>query len=153
MKPNYILIPAIVAFISLAGSWFTNQGMKWYQALHLPDWTPPGAVIGIIWTAIFVLSIISILFIWNRFPRDKRFRWIVITLVINGILNLYWSFLFFYFGFIGAAFLEAVMLDVSVIVIMILAWPKNKWISLLFLPYALWVALASYLNYIIWTLN
>lgn len=153
MRPNYLLIPLIVALIATIGSWFTDQGMEWYQTINLPSWTPPGSTIGMVWTGIFILSAIAILTVWNRTKRDKRF-WVIISLLgLNGVLNLAWSFLFFYSGLIGVAFWEAVLLDISVIGLIVLIWPKYKWAALLFLPYALWGGFAAYLNYIIWTLN
>jgi tryptophan-rich sensory protein len=121
--------------------------------LTLPSWTPPGSTIGMVWTTIFILSTIAIILLWNKSQRDKRFKLIITLLIANGLLNLFWSFLFFYSGLIGVAFFEAILLDISVILLIIFIWPKNKLASLLFLPYALWVAFAAYLNYIIWTLN
>ncbi|MFW5888728.1 MAG: TspO/MBR family protein [Patescibacteria group bacterium] len=153
MKWNYFFIPGLVAGTSLLGSWFTGQRMDWYKTLNLPSWTPPGSVIGTVWTVIFILTAVAIILIWNKVERDKKFWWIIAALITNGILNLGWSFLFFYSGLIGVAFWEAVLLDASVLLLIIWIWPRHRIASLLFLPYFLWVAFASYLNYIIWTLN
>ena len=153
MRLNYFMIPLIVALIATIGSWFTGRGMEWYQTINLPSWTLDGSIIGMVWTGIFILSAIAILLIWNRTKRDKRFRVIISLLAMNGILNLVWSFIFFYSGLIGVAFGETILLEISVVGLIVLIWPKHKWASLLFLPYALWVGFAAYLNYIIWTLN
>ncbi len=156
MKPNYIIIPLITILTSVTGSFFTSQGMDWYKTINLPAWTPEGSFIGGVWTTIFILTTISALIVWNKSsktPFNKRLRRIIIIFIANAALNVFWSFLFFTSHLIGLAVLEAVLLDISVIILIILIWPISKLASILLLPYAGWVAFATYLTYVIWTLN
>jgi benzodiazapine receptor len=153
IKLNYFAIPFLALFTALLGSAITSNGMSWYQTINLPDIAPPGVFIGLVWTVIFILSAISILFFWNKSPRDERFKVVVYVLILNIILNVFWSWLFFGQHEIGAAFFDAVALDIVTIGLMILIWPVSRFSSLLFLPYVVWVAFASYLNYLIWILN
>lgn len=153
LKLNYIIIPLIIFGISFFGGRLTDAGMNWYKKIIVPDFTPPGYIIGIVWTIIFILFALSIIIVWNKTKRDSRFWTIIGFFILNGALNIFWSFLFFYSQLIKPAIYEAVLLDLTVILLIILIWPISRLASLLLLPYALWTAFATYLTYSIWLLN
>jgi tryptophan-rich sensory protein len=155
MRLNYILIPAAVLGVAILGSVFTGVGISsgWYSGLLKPDWTPPGNVIGAFWTVIFVLTTVSILIVWNRCAHDSRFRHVMWAFVLNGILNAGWSYIFFVRNWMGWGVLVAVMMWLSVIELMVSLWPLKKTSSLLLLPYACWLIVASVLNFLVWRMN
>ena len=160
MKPNYFVIPIIVFLTATIGSYFTGAGQDWYQTINLPSFTPPGWIIGLVWTFIFILSTMSVLIFWNlpiKKSDDKqmkiRFWTVILIFLINAGLNIFWSYLFFYQGLIGAAAFEAVLLSISVIALVVLIWPISRISSLLLVPYAIWVCFATFLNTFIWFLN
>lgn len=153
MKLNYIIIPLIVFLVAFAGSLITSGGMDWYKTINLPAWTPPGSVIGAVWTTIFILSAISALIVWNGFSRGRRFSWIFIIFIINALLNIFWSYLFFGKNLFYFAFWEAGFLFISVILLVILIRPVSRLAAILLYPYAIWVAFAAYLTYTVWMLN
>ncbi len=150
MKPNYIIIPLIVFLTAVIGSYFTGTGMDWYETINLPDWTPPGFIIGVVWTIIFILSAFSALIVWNK---PKKNWLIILVFLINTGLNVFWSFLFFNQHLIGAAFFEAVLLNITVFILIFTIWPVSKLASLLLVPYALWTAFASFLTLFVWLIN
>ena len=153
-KPNYVVIPALVALTSALGSAITNTGLReWYQTLNFPSFTPPGSVIGAVWTVLFILSAISILLVWNNTKHDTRFSVIVEFFILNGLLNISWSALFFGRHEVGIAVWGAALLGLSVFVLMWLIWPRSRVAALLLLPYALWVTFATYLTYSIYIIN
>lgn len=155
MKLNYIIIPLITILVSLLGSQFTSAGIGsgWYDSIAKPGWTPPGALIGAVWTVIFILSTISALIIFNRLNHDRRWLWIIIIFLINAALNIFWSYLFFKIHLMGWAALEAGLLGLSVVAIIILSWPLSRLAAGLLIPYAAWVSFATYLTYTVWRLN
>ncbi|HPI78245.1 MAG TPA: tryptophan-rich sensory protein, partial [bacterium] len=65
MKLNQIVIIGVVLLLSFAGGQFTSSGMDWYRTIQLPEWTPPGSVIGIVWTTIYILTAISAIIAWR----------------------------------------------------------------------------------------
>jgi len=103
MKPNYIIIPVITILTAAIGSWLTSGGMNWYKTVNFPSWTPPGSVIGLVWTVIFILSAISALMVWNQAAHDNRLWWIAAIFIANAVLNILWSYLFFNRHLIGPA--------------------------------------------------
>ncbi|MBD3361761.1 tryptophan-rich sensory protein [Candidatus Woesearchaeota archaeon] len=153
MKPNYIIIPLVTILVSVIGSYLTSSGMNWYKTIELPSFTPPGSFIGAVWTVIFVLTTISALIVWNNYSGTEKFWWIIGLFMANAILNLLWSLLFFNQHLIFLAIFDAAFLDLIVIALMILIWPLSKLGAGLLLPYAIWAAFATYLNYRIWLLN
>lgn len=153
MRLNYIIIPAITLATALLGGKLTGGGMSWYRTIKLPSWTPPGSVIGAVWTFLFILATISALLVWNGSAHDNRFGLIIAIFIVNAILNISWSWLFFSQHLLGSAIFEAILLGLSVIILIILIWPRSIWAGGLLVPYALWVAFASFLTYKVWSLN
>jgi len=155
MKPNYILIPLAVVAVSVIGSMFTSAGIGsgWYEMIARPDWTPPGSVIGAVWTTIFVLTAVSALLVWNAKGRDRRIRSAMVAYAVNGILNVAWSYIFFVRHWLGFAAFEAGLLGVSVVVIMALIWKRSRSAALLLAPYACWASFATFLTFMIWRMN
>ena len=153
LKINYIIIPLFVLVVAVLGNLTTAQGMNWYDKLKLPSITPPGFVIGIVWSIIFVLSTFSALIYWNRAYRNFRFVLVMVLFIINGILNFLWSYLFFNLHLVGAAVVEMVLLEATVIILIILIRFSSKTASVLLYPYAIWVIFATFLAYQILLLN
>jgi translocator protein len=154
MKMSFFVIPFLAIVVAVAGNVLTSRGLSsWYEGLALPAWTPPGAIIGIVWTVIYTLTAASALIVWNTSRRDRRF-WLVIGLfVANALLNVGWSYLFFSAHLIGAAFFEMLVLETTVIGLIVLLRPTARWAALLLYPYATWVGFATYLTYVVWQLN
>lgn len=152
-KIYLIIIPLITVIIALSGSSITSRGMDWYNQINLPVWTPAGSIIGMVWTIIFILTTISAILFWARGFRNRKF-WIIISLfVFNGILNVFWSALFFGFHLIGASILEMIILEITTLCLIFLIRPTSRLASILLYPYAIWVAFATYLAYSTLILN
>jgi len=158
MKLNYILFPLIAFLVGALGSRWTSGGMEWYKQLKLPPIAPPGWVIGMIWTIIYILTTTSAIILWNL-TSDKWAQWqgrywlIWILFAVNAFLNAYWSWLFFAQHQIGWAILEMIVLETTNIVLIILAWKFSKIASYLLIPYVVWVVFAAYLAVMVWGLN
>lgn len=166
-KPNYIIIPLITIIVALVGSAFTTIGMPWYDSVLIqPELTPPKWLFPVAWNTIFLLTTISALIVWNKGTAKKKFLfilidkkpsekhwWIVTLFLMNALLNVLWSYLFFTQQMIGAAFIEMLILELTLVLLIWMIWDISKAASLLLLPYAGWVAFATYLTYQIWILN
>lgn len=150
---DFVIVAAIVA-VAISGSSFTTQNLEWYYtSLALPSWSPPGYVISTAWTTIFILTAISAMIFWRRAPRDQKFNWIVTLFIANGLLNVFWSYLFFQQHQLGLAVIEMNALNLTTIALAILLWPISRFASVLLWPYIAWVSFATYLAYAVWQLN
>ena len=150
---HYVIIPAIVFGVAWVGTFFTRQGITWYQTLSLPWWTPPDRIIQGAWTTIFILIAVSLIMLWNRRTDEHCHCAIFNVFVANGIFNVVWSALFFVLHDVGVAVLVALLLALSAYALIILLRPISRTASWLLAPYALWATFATYLNYVIWQMN
>ena len=147
-----VIVLAVVA-VAIVGGHFSAMNREWYDRLVKPPWQPPNWAFPIAWNTIFILAIISIILIWNTHPRTALTYWTIAAFILNGILNVAWSALFFGSKLIYPAIFDAGLICLSVVVITILAWPISRVAGLLLLPYAGWTAFATYLTAVIYRLN
>jgi tryptophan-rich sensory protein len=159
MKTNYVVIPLITVIVAVAGSLLTSHGMDWYATIQKPSFTPPGSIIGAVWTFLYVLATISAVIVWNSPLRnrgigtDVRIKITAGIFMLNAILNVLWSYIFFTRHQMYNAFVEAIALDLTVLILIMLTWRISKIASTLLIPYALWVAFASFLTWSVWVMN
>ena len=123
------------------------------DTLRRPSWQPPDWLFGPAWTVILGLASLS-LFLALRQSQDRDGRVLILGLfVLNGVLNVLWSPLFFKLRRPDWALTEVPLLWLSILLPMVLLWPFS-WIgSLLLLPYLAWVSFAAILNLTIVRLN
>ncbi len=151
---GYWTIALVTIAVAGIGGLLTTSGMAWYQTLLLPRWTPSGMVIGAVWTILFILTMIAAMLVWRDAPHQRvRFKITLLLFCANALLNVLWSYLFFVQNLLSSAVLEAAVLGASVIALVIFIRPFSKTAALLLLPYAAWVAFATYLSYVIFMMN
>ena len=121
----------------------------WYVALSKPDWTPPGWLFGPVWTILYVMIAIAGWLVWQRAGVAAVF-WVWLAQLA---FNMAWSWIMFGQQQIGWAFADIVLLWISIVLFLVLAWPASQTAALLFLPYLAWVSFAAALNFTIWRLN
>jgi len=153
MKINYFVIPLVAVVAAGVGSYLTKLGMPWYEASNLPSITPSGGFIGLMWTVIYTLSTISLLLWFNQKRRPRNFWAVVWLFVINILLNVGWSYLFFVQHWITGAIGEMILLEATVIALIVMMWKDLKKSSVLLWLYAVWVAVATYIAYSFWIIN
>jgi len=150
---SVIIIAGFVILVAVVGSHYSVMNRDWYEALNKPSFQPPNWTFGVVWTALFILFAISLILIWNTQPHTKLHYVIMAAAVLNGILNVAWSALFFGNKLIFLAIYDAALLCLSVIFLILAAWPVSRLAGLLLIPYAIWTAFATYLTLTIYRLN
>jgi benzodiazapine receptor len=152
IKLYWIVIPAVAILTAFIGSQLTSIGLKdWYFVINKPSWTPPGYVIGLVWTTIYILASISAFIVFSK--QGANLKRIALLFLLNAFLNALWSALFFVFHTLDFAIVEAVALGLSVLALIINIWPISKVASYLLFPYLGWVTFATYLTYLVSSLN
>ncbi|TCC89417.1 tryptophan-rich sensory protein [Pedobacter frigiditerrae] len=146
-----LLIPLAIGAI---GGFLTFESVKtWYTTLNKPSFNPPNWIFGPVWTTLYILMGISSYLVWQRRKIVSGYSWAVGVYLLQLLLNLMWSYLFFYQQQIGFALIEIGILLLTIIVNTFIFYRINKIAGLLFIPYILWVSFASYLTYSIFILN
>jgi tryptophan-rich sensory protein len=149
-KPVVIAILLSLIVGGLGGA-ATEIG-PWYFQLQKPSWQPPDWLFGPAWTTIYVLTSIAGVKAWRRANEVQR-RYFMGALLLNLVLNLLWSLIFFTSQRPDIALIEVVPLWLSILLMALLVRSYSPVSALLVLPYLGWVAFAAYLNWTIVTLN
>ncbi|MET1054008.1 MAG: TspO/MBR family protein [Pedobacter sp.] len=146
-----ILIPMI--FGALGGLITIRSVKTWYPGIAKPSFNPPDWLFGPVWSTLFVIIGIAAYLVWIKRTQVVHFPRTAAIYFIQLILNLAWSFLFFYNHLIGAALIEIFALLAVIVINGIVFYKIDRTAGLLFIPYFLWVSFASILNYNIFILN
>ncbi|RZK20802.1 MAG: tryptophan-rich sensory protein [Pedobacter sp.] len=150
----FIINVAITLSIGALGGWATAQSVKtWYPTLNKPSFNPPNWLFAPVWTSLYIIIGIAAYLIWIKRDRIAHFPRTIALYFIQLILNLCWSFIFFYLHEIGFALFEILILLIIIIINAVVFYKIDKWAGLLFIPYILWVSFASFLTYNIFILN
>ena len=153
VKINYLVIPSLVALVLWSGYLIVQPGMLWYEDLLLPPLTPPRWVFPIVWGILGLLTTYSLLLVWNRIPRDQIFWTAALLFGLNGLLNVGWTYAFFYRHALLWSFRVASSLALNLILLIVILMLRSRRAAFLLIPYVLWVLFACYLNYEIWFFN
>jgi len=149
---------ALCLLISLSagaiGGLFTKESVgTWYKTINKPTFTPPDWLFSPVWISLFILMGMASYLVWRRRKMVSGYAWAVVIYYLQLVLNIMWSFLFFYQRQIGAAVIEIGVLLVTIIVNAFIFYRVSKVAGLLYIPYIIWVGFASYLTYSIFILN
>lgn len=150
----FIINIAITLGVGALGGWATAQSVKtWYPTLNKPSFNPPDWLFAPVWTSLYILIGIAAYLVWVRRDKIVHFPRTVAIYLIQLILNLAWSFIFFYLHEIGFALAEIILMLLVIVINAITFHKINKWAGILFIPYIMWVSFATFLTYNIFILN
>ncbi len=137
----------------LLPSSITASSMDWYQTLNKPFFNPPNWIFAPVWTVLFILMGISAFLIWQKGLGNKQVRAGLIIFLVQLVLNVVWTPLFFGLKMPLVAFIDILLLW-DVILLTIISFHKlSRPAALLLIPYLLWVSFAIILNLSIVILN
>ena len=154
-KALRILIPVTICLIvGFLGAIATQSSVNvWYPNLEKPFFTPPNRLFGPVWTLLYILMGVAAGMVWNKGFYHKWVKTALYHFGFQLILNASWSIIFF-----GLQLILPALLIISALLILLLftfKWFKvvNPNAAYLFIPYIIWVAYATALNFEIWRLN
>ncbi|NNL64995.1 MAG: tryptophan-rich sensory protein [Myxococcales bacterium] len=150
-----ILSLAGFVFLTLAVGAIGSQFLPgpWYEALEKPPGNPPNQVFGPVWTALYIAIAVAAWRVWRRGASGAETRGPLALWGAQLVVNALWSWLFFGLERVGIALLDIGLLLGLVIATGLAFHRVDRVAGLLFVPYAAWVAFATYLNAGLWWLN
>jgi translocator protein len=152
-KTQPIVVAAVAAIVVAAlGATVSDIG-PWYLQLQKPDWNPPNAAFGIIWTIIFSLCAVSGVTAWLKVQDRRSGDALLSTFALNGFLNVLWSLLCFRLHRLDWSMIEVVFLWFSIVAMIVVAGRLSRLAGWLLVPYLVWVSIASYLNWELLRMN
>ncbi len=147
------VVPAVLllGFLSgqVAGS---TAATPWFVALDKPATFPPPATFGIVWAILYVLMGLALALVCAAWGARAR-RLAIAAFVVQLLVNLAWSPMFFALHEITWALGLIVVLDVLVGVTVVLFLRVRRVAGLLLLPYLAWILFATLLNWQFLQLN
>lgn len=144
---------AVPVFVTAAlGGWASASAASFYAELVQPNWAPPGWLFGPVWTCLYALMAVAAWLVWRAHGWQAA-RLPLLLFCAQLVFNALWSWLFFSWHMGGAALLDIALLLVLIGATIVTFWPLHRWAAMLLMPYFLWVAFASVLNYSMWSLN
>ena len=147
----FVPLVLLLGFLSgqAAGSGPDNP---WFAGLAKPALYPPPVTFGIVWSVLYVLMGLAAAMVaaaWGAKGRTAALVFFVIQLVIN----LAWSPVFFLLHEIRYALYVIGALDLAALITLALFW-RVRWLAgVLLLPYLAWIGFATFLNWQLLELN
>ncbi len=146
-----LLVFVVGAFLA-ASSGAIFKPDAWYDALNKPSWQPPKWLFAPVWSVLYAMIAVAGWLVWRQTGFDGSplaFFFFALQLVLNAA----WSGFFFGLRRPDLALIECGFLWTSVVVTMALFFSLHPLAGWLFVPYALWVSFAMFLNWVICRLN
>ena len=137
---------SIVAILVLLSMILTKGTMDFYKEIIKPYIAPPAILFPIVWTILYTIIAITL----YRFMDDKGVRNLII---VNLLINIIWPILFFRLKLILFSIFWLILIILSLILLLLKIYKKDKVFAYLNLPYLLWLFFALYLNLMIYMLN
>lgn len=148
--------PSLVVFllasfaVAAVGGVAAGSARSTYDALQVPSWAPPGWLFGPVWTVLYLMIAVAGWLLW----RTRGGRGLPLVLwVVQLLLNLVWSPLFFGADRYGVALLEIFLLWGFIVATIVAGWRVSRLAAVLLVPYWMWVSFATALNAAVWWLN
>ncbi len=142
------LIVAIAVPLSIGAfaGMFTSEAIPgWYASLNRPSFNPPNWIFGPVWTLLYLLMGVSLYHIWKQ-EKSRERNMAMLIFIVQLVLNFAWSFIFFYFNYIGLALVEISLLWLSIVAMLVMFYKIKHLAAYLNIPYLMWVSFATALN-------
>lgn len=157
MKIDVVKLIVAIVLCQLAGflgSFFTSPNIPtWYASINKPAFNPPNWLFAPVWTTLFLLMGIALYLVWVKGFKKPVVKKAVAIFVIQFILNILWSLLFFGLQNPFYGFVEIIVLWIAIAATIWMFKKVDRRAAMLLIPYIAWVSFAALLNYYIWMLN
>jgi len=159
MKIDYKKLTISIVGTQLAGalgSVFNFASIPtWYTTLNKPSFNPPNWIFGPVWTILFLMMGIAVYLVWTKKTmfHQKKKKLALQIFVLQLLLNILWSAIFFGLLSPAWAFVEIMFLLLAISLTMIKFHKFSNLAAYLLVPYLAWMSFAAVLNFAIWRLN
>ena len=123
-----------------------------YTKIDLPILTPPNNVFPPVWGILYILLIISTTLVLGSSDSIK-IKSVLQIFWLNMLLQIIWTYIFFYSGMCLAGFFVLMLLDFITVLLIDAYFHLRKIAGYLLLPYLFWLLFATYLNWGVMDLN
>lgn len=126
---------------------------KWYKQLKKPSWSPPARLFGPVWTILYIGIAITFGTVIYRFVKSELPWLVLLPFLLNIVFNILFTPLQFKLRNNFLAFVDIILVLVTLIWALLAIYPFVPWIAWVNIPYLLWVSFASVLQTTITWMN
>lgn len=146
-----VLLCLLIGFLSSIAT--QTSISTWYVGLQKPSFTPPNWLFAPVWIVLYILMGIAAGIVWSRGFYHKWVKTALYHFGFQLLLNAAWSI--FFFGMRNPLIALVDILALFILLLFTIKWFKvvNSTAAYLLIPYLIWVAFATALNFSIWQLN
>ena len=141
-----VLGTVIIAIYVIGSGRMVATDAEWYRSLPRPSWQPPSSVFGIIWPYNFAMLVTATWLVANRLSTGNQMIWLL-SLALSVIAALTWAWLFYGPHLLLASGFALVLATVFTIPLLVIAFRVSPVLGFAFLPYQLWLAVATSLAF------
>ena len=141
-----VLGTVIIAIYIIGSSRWVATDAQWYRSLPRPAWQPPSSVFGIIWPYNFAMLVVATWLVANQLSTENQMIWLL-SLALSVTAALTWAWLFYGPHAILASGFALVLATVLTIPLLVIAFRVSPVLGFAFLPYQLWLAVATSLAF------
>jgi tryptophan-rich sensory protein len=123
-----------------------SSTQEWYALLEKPWFAPPAWIFGPVWSALYVLIIISFGFVFLQVLRGRWPRIVAVPFAINLVANLLFTPIQFGLRNNILALIDIMIVLCTILWMMRVTWQRARWVSYIQCPYLLWVSFATVLQ-------
>ncbi|AXT56895.1 tryptophan-rich sensory protein [Aquimarina sp. AD1] len=146
-----VLLCLVIGFFSSIAT--QTSITTWYPGLQKPSFTPPNWLFAPVWTVLYIMMGIAAGIVWSKGFYHKWVKTALYHFGFQLLLNAAWSI--FFFGLRNPLIALVDILALFILLLFTIRWFKvvNSTAAYLLIPYLIWVAYATALNFAIWQLN
>lgn len=130
-----------------------ENSRQWYEALNKPEWAPDSAVFGQVWSVLYPIIFLVNTYIVYLLVKNRVSLAVALPFWLNLFFNLIFSPIQFILRNNMLALFDIILVLTTIIWAMIAIWPTSKPVALLFIPYLIWVSIATSLQFSITVKN
>ena len=140
-------LPVFATFLIACGAAAATGALfspgEWYRELDKPSWTPPDWLFPVAWTTMYLAMAYAAMRVAGLPGNGQAMALWAAQIALNTL----WSPVFFGLRRMRAAMITVAALWLAVAATLLAFWSLDLIAGLLFVPYLLWVTVASALNF------
>lgn len=119
---------------------------NWYRSLNKPSWAPQEGVFGTVWSILYPIIIAVNVYVIVLLYQSKITPIIALPFWLNIFFNIIFTPIQFGLKNNALAMIDIYLVLLTILWAMVVIWPHAKIISVAFVPYLIWVAIATALQ-------
>ena len=125
----------------------------WYDSLDKPSWTPSPQVIGVIWSILYPIIVAVNGYVLYKVIKGELPRQLLLPFALNLVFNLIFTPIQFGLKNLPLASLDIILVLGTILWCMAAIYRHVPWATYAFIPYLVWVAIATVLQLSITAMN